>query len=94
MGSLRFRRRIRIAPGVWLNVNKRSVGVSAGVRGARASINTDGQRTTSVGVPGTGLYYRWQQGPVPGPPQATFGTFMAGVVIVLLVVGAILALAH
>lgn len=63
MGSLRFRRTVRIAPGIRLNVNKRSVGVSAGVRGARVSINSDGRSTRSVGVPGTGLYYRDQTGP-------------------------------
>jgi hypothetical protein len=60
MGSWRFRRSVRLAPGVRLNFNKRSVGISAGVRGARASINSDGQRTRSVGIPGTGLYYRSQ----------------------------------
>jgi tetratricopeptide (TPR) repeat protein len=39
-----------------LNVNKGSVGMSFGVRGARYSVNTSGRRTTSVGIPGTGLY--------------------------------------
>jgi hypothetical protein len=46
-----------------LNFNKRSVGISAGVRGARYSINSDGRRTRSVGIPGTGLSYRNQSGP-------------------------------
>lgn len=63
MGSLRFRRSVRIAPGVRLNFNKRSVGVSAGARGARVSVNSDGRSTRSVGIPGTGLYYRSQRGP-------------------------------
>lgn len=63
MGSLRFRRSVRIAPGVRFNVNKRSVGMSVGTRGARYSVNSDGRRTRSVGIPGTGLYYRDQQGP-------------------------------
>jgi hypothetical protein len=63
MGSWRFRRSVKIAPGVRLNVNKRSVGISAGVRGARSSVNSDGRRTRSVGIPGTGLYYRSQTGP-------------------------------
>ena|SRR6266536_43220 len=62
MGSLRFRRSLKIAPGVRLNFNKRSIGVSAGVRGARYSINSDGRRTRSVGIPGTGLSYRSQKG--------------------------------
>lgn len=63
MGSFRFRRSVRIAPGVRLNINKRSVGVSAGLRGARVSVNSDGRSTRSVGIPGTGLYYRSQTGP-------------------------------
>jgi hypothetical protein len=63
MGSFRVRRTVKIAPGIRLNINKRSVGVSAGVRGARGSINSDGRSTRSIGVPGTGLYYRSQTGP-------------------------------
>src|SRR5262249_55113009 len=62
MGSFRFRRSLKIAPGIRLNVNKRSVGISAGTRGARYSINSDGRRTRSVGIPGTGLSYRSQTG--------------------------------
>lgn len=62
MGSLRFRRTLKIAPGIRLNVNKRSVGLSAGVRGARVSVNSDGRSTRSAGIPGTGLYYRSQTG--------------------------------
>jgi hypothetical protein len=62
MGSFRFRRSVRLAPGLRLNFNKRSVGISAGVRGARYSINSDGRRTRSVGIPGTGLSYRSQSG--------------------------------
>jgi Protein of unknown function (DUF4236) len=63
VGSLRFRRSVRLAPGVRLNFNKRSVGVSMGVRGARYSVNSDGRRTRSLGIPGTGLSYRSQSGP-------------------------------
>jgi Protein of unknown function (DUF4236) len=60
VGSLRFRRSLKIAPGVRLNFNKRSIGISAGVPGARYSINSNGRRTRSVGIPGTGLSYRSQ----------------------------------
>ncbi len=62
MGSLRFRRSVRLAPGLRLNFNKRSVGISTGVPGARYSVNSDGRRTRSVGIPGTGLSYRSQTG--------------------------------
>jgi len=57
MGSFRFRRSFKIAPGVRVNVGRRGVGVSAGVRGARVSVNSRGTKTTSVGIPGTGLSY-------------------------------------
>ncbi len=58
MGSLRFRKQFKLAPGLKLNINKKSVGLTAGVRGANLTYNTKGQRTTSMGVPGTGLWYR------------------------------------
>jgi hypothetical protein len=62
MGSFRFRRSVRLAPDLRLNFNKRSVGISAGIRGARYSVNSDGRRTRSVGLRGTGLSYRSQSG--------------------------------
>jgi hypothetical protein len=58
MGSLRFRKRFKLAPGVKLNINKKSLGLTLGGRGAHLTYNTKGQRTASVGVPGTGLWYR------------------------------------
>jgi len=71
MGFIRFFRRIRIAPGLRLNLSKRGMSLSAGVRGAEATFSRDGLRTT-VGLPGTGLSYtakeRWlsRSGPVFG----------------------------
>jgi Protein of unknown function (DUF4236) len=62
MGSFRFRRSMKVAPGVRLNFNKKSLGMSVGPRGARYSINSSGRRTRSVGIPGTGLSYRSQSG--------------------------------
>jgi hypothetical protein len=56
MGYLRFRRSIRIIPGVRLNLNKKGVSVTAGVRGAHYTIGRLGTRTT-FGIPGTGLSY-------------------------------------
>lgn len=55
--GIRFRKSIKVAPGVRVNVGKKSVGVSVGTKGARASINSSGRKTTSVGIPGTGLSY-------------------------------------
>jgi tetratricopeptide (TPR) repeat protein len=57
MGYLRARRSIKLGPGVKINLNKRSVGLTVGGRGAHYSVNTRGQRTKTVGLPGTGLSY-------------------------------------
>jgi tetratricopeptide (TPR) repeat protein len=57
MGSFRFRRSIKLGPGVRLNVGKTGVGLSAGVRGARRTYHSSGRQTSSVGIPGTGLGY-------------------------------------
>ena len=55
--GFRFRKSFKIAPGVKLNVNKKSVGVSVGGKGARVSVNSSGKVTKSVSIPGTGLSY-------------------------------------
>ena len=56
--GFRFRKSFKIAPGVRLNIGKKSVGISAGVKGARVSVNSSGRKTTTVGIPGTGLSYQ------------------------------------
>jgi len=54
--GFRFRRSIRIAPGVRLNLSKSGVSTSIGGRGATINIGPKGTRHT-VGLPGTGLSY-------------------------------------
>jgi len=56
MGSVRFWRRFKIAPGVTLNISKTGFSFSIGPRGAKYTIGTSGSRVT-VGMPGTGLHY-------------------------------------
>jgi len=56
--GFRFRRSIRIAPGVRLNLNKRSMGVSVGGKGLHYSVNSKGRRTSTIGIPGSGLSYQ------------------------------------
>lgn len=55
--GLRFRKSVKIAPGVRLNIGKKSVGISAGVKGYRKSINSSGRATTSIGTPVAGVSY-------------------------------------
>lgn len=55
--GLRFRKSIKIAPGVKLNFNKKSTGITFGGKGMHYTINSKGKRTKSVGIPETGLSY-------------------------------------
>jgi len=55
--GFRFRKSIKIAPGVKLNVNKKSMGISVGGKGVRYSVNTKGKRSTTFSIPGTGISY-------------------------------------
>ena len=52
--SLRFRKSFKIAPGVKLNLNKKSTSVTFGGKGFHHTISSSGRKTTSVGIPGTG----------------------------------------
>jgi Protein of unknown function (DUF4236) len=58
VGAFRFRRSIRIAPGIKLNLNKKSVSLTGGVRGAHVTRSYGGRSNYSVGLPGTGVWYR------------------------------------
>ena len=54
--AFRFFRRVRIAPGVHLNLSKGGVSISAGPRGLKTTVGTSGRRFTA-GIPGTGLHH-------------------------------------
>lgn len=54
--GFRFWRRVRIAPGVTLNLSKSGGSLSFGPRGANLTIGPRGKRVT-LGLPGTGMYY-------------------------------------
>lgn len=57
--GLCFRKSISIFPGVKLNLSKSGVSVSGGVKGLRKTVNLGtGKQTSTVGIPGTGVYYR------------------------------------
>ena len=54
--GLRLFRRIKIAPGISINLSKSGLSASAGVRGAHVTLGPRGVRRT-VGIPGTGISY-------------------------------------
>lgn len=60
--GIRFRKSIKIAPGVRVNVGKKSASVSVGGKGFRHTSSTTGKKTTTVGVPGSGLSYSTSHG--------------------------------
>lgn len=55
--SFRFQKRIKILPGLRLNVSKTGISWTVGRRGAGVTAR-DGKLTGNVGLPGTGLSYR------------------------------------
>jgi tetratricopeptide (TPR) repeat protein len=54
--AFRFWRRVKIAPGLTLNLSKSGGSLSFGPRGAKYTLGGRGQRVTA-GIPGTGLFY-------------------------------------
>jgi hypothetical protein len=76
--GFRFQRRIRIVPGLHLNLSKFGVSASVGRRGSWLTFGPRGTRAT-VGIPGTGLSYTESshaprgvmgaQAYVPDPPK-------------------------
>lgn len=55
--GVRFRKSIKIAPGVKVNLGKKSVGVSVGGKYGGVSVNSRTGVRTRVSAPGTGLSY-------------------------------------
>lgn len=55
--GLRFRKSVTICKGVKLNFGKTGASVTFGSKGYHKTISTSGRVTTSLGIPGTGVYY-------------------------------------
>ena len=99
MGYVRLFRRVRLAPGVSLNLSGSGPSVSLGVRGAHVTLGRSGVRQT-VGIPGTGVFYTnregWHSGVHSSPavhgnegtgPGAIVLAFLVGAVVVLVLWG-------
>ncbi|EJS45037.1 hypothetical protein ICE_05827 [Bacillus cereus BAG1X1-2] len=63
--GFKFRKSIKVAPGVKVNLSRKGVGVSAGVKGARVSTGPSGTRITTS-IPGSGLSYEHRVGSKKG----------------------------
>lgn len=55
--GFRIRKSFKVAKGVRVNLSKSGVGVSVGTRGLRHSIHSSGRRTSTFGIPGSGISY-------------------------------------
>ena len=73
--GLRFRKIFSIIPGVRLNVSKSGVSTSLGGHGATVNVGTNGKRTVTLGIPGTGLSYA-------APLNVTSGLLVVAAVVV------------
>ena len=52
-----FRKRIKVIPGVYINLSKSGISANTGVRGASLTFRSDGVYR-NLGLPGTGIYSR------------------------------------
>lgn len=55
--GIRFRKRIKILPGIHVNISKSGTSLNVGPRGANVSIGKNGTYL-NAGIPGTGIYSR------------------------------------
>lgn len=55
--GLRFRKSIKIAPGIRINFNAKSTSITFGKKGLHYTVSSTGRKTVSAGIPGTGLSY-------------------------------------
>jgi hypothetical protein len=85
--SHRFRRSIRLAPGIRINLGLHGAGLSVGPRGLHVGVNRRGMYT-SAGIPGTRLYavHHIRRPAEQHPSVAGSATsFVAGIVVAVIV---------
>lgn len=71
--GLNFRKSKKVGP-FRFTVSKRGVSASAGVPGARITKSSTGRTTTTVGIPGSGLYYSTSRSAKSGHPSQALPT--------------------
>ncbi len=85
--GFRFRRSVRLLPGLRLNLSRSGVSASVGTRGAWLTFGRNGTRTT-VGLPGTGISYTTTSSSsehqnAVAPPARAQGRWLVVLVIML-----------
>ena len=82
--GFRFRKSIKLFPGVRLNLSKSGVSTSIGRPGATVNISERGTRAT-VGIPGTGLSYSEKVSAGAQPDGGDGGAWLLWVIAVVAV---------
>jgi hypothetical protein len=98
--GFRFRKRLRIIPGLWLNLSKKGTSLSVGGRGATINVNRQGVQET-LSLRGSGVSYRTRRrkfgkpGAYPNAPhQPVTAAHVVYLIAIALVILWILARAH
>ena len=68
-----YRKRVKIAPGVHLNISKKGVSTTVGMRGASMTFGKNGTYV-NTGIPGTGFYSRQKIGGKQVTPTNSFAS--------------------
>jgi hypothetical protein len=71
MGHYRFRRSVKVLPGVRVNFNLKSTSITVGTKWFHKTISTTWRETTTIGAPGTGFSYIEVRKPTPEVKEAT-----------------------
>ena len=94
--GFRFRRSIKILPGIRVNLGKHSTSISVGGRGAHVTLRSGRTARTTAGIPGSGLSYteggkleRLQTSPID--PETSRGISKRGWVLAILLLLVLLA---
>jgi hypothetical protein len=91
--GFKFRKRIKIAPGVHVNVSKRGLSANVGKKGASVTVGGARGTTANVGIPGTGISYSEKIGGEADKKAQNAQAPVAGwLIIIAIVIGATILL--
>lgn len=69
--GFRYRKSVKIAPGVRMNFSKSGASVSVGGKGGHVTVNSKGETRVGASIPGTGVSYSEK---VSGPAKSSGGS--------------------
>ncbi len=72
--GLRFRKSVKVASGVRINLGKKSASITVGDKGFHHTVSSTGKKITSLSAPGTGLSYSSTRGKKPNDSKNSAST--------------------